>query len=91
MLVTGLQADYRLNDYWNFIGGFHDGFNAFEDPNGMLHFLGGAKWHNDEQKTSVSLMTDIGPQAAADDTSSGCTAWSSRSNSAGNCSMPLSR
>ena len=67
VLVTGLQADYRLNDYWNFIGGFHDGFNAFEDPNGMLHFLGGAKWHNDEQKTSVSLMTDIGPQAAAED------------------------
>jgi len=62
ILVTGVQADYKLNDAWDIIGGFHDGFNGFEDPNGMLHFLGGAKWHNDEHKVSVSLMTDIGPQ-----------------------------
>jgi hypothetical protein len=67
VLVTGLQADYKFNDQWNFIGGFHDGFNGFEDPNGMLHFLGGAKWHNDERKVSLSLVTDIGPQYAADD------------------------
>ena len=28
----------------------------------MLHFLGGLKWHNDEQKISLSLMFDVGPQ-----------------------------
>jgi len=67
VLVTGVQADYKLNEYWNLIGGFHDGFNAFEDPNGALHFLGGMKWHNDEHKVSLSLMTDIGPQDAAAD------------------------
>jgi hypothetical protein len=67
VLVTGVQADYKLNDAWNIIGGFHDGFNAFEDPNGMFHFLGGVKWHDDEHKVSLSLMTDIGPQYAADD------------------------
>ena len=33
----------------------------------MFHFLGGVKWHNDEHKVSVSLMTDIGPQYAAAD------------------------
>jgi hypothetical protein len=67
VLVTGAQADYKLNGSWNLIAGFHDGFNQFEDQNGMFHFLGGAKWHNDEHKVSVSLMTDIGPQYAADD------------------------
>ena len=62
VLVTGLQADYKLNNSWNVIGGFNNGFNQFEDQNGMLHFLGGLKWHNDEQKTSLSLMFDVGPQ-----------------------------
>ena len=28
----------------------------------MLHFLGGAKWHNDQQKTSLSFMVNVGPQ-----------------------------
>jgi hypothetical protein len=65
VLVTGVQGDYKLNNHWNFIAGFHDGFNAFEDPNGMFHFLGGAKWHNDEHKVSVSWMTDLGPQGPA--------------------------
>jgi hypothetical protein len=67
VLVTGLQADYRIGDHWNVIGGFNNGFNQFVDQNGMLHFMGGVKWHNDEQKVSVSLMTDVGPQFAADD------------------------
>ena len=65
VLVTGVSADYKLNQYWNIIGGFHDGFNAFVDPNGMLHSLGGAKWHNDEHKVSLSFMLDIGPQFAS--------------------------
>ena len=63
VLVTGLQADYKLNDFWNLIGGFHEGFNQFQNENGKFHFLGGVKWHNDEHKVSVSLMTDVGPQA----------------------------
>jgi hypothetical protein len=67
VLVTGVQADYKLNNAWNVIAGFHDGFNAFQDPNGMFHFLGGAKWHNDAYKVSLSLLTDVGPQFAADD------------------------
>jgi len=62
VLVTGLQADYKINSSWNVIGGFNNGFNQFVDENGMLHFTGGVKWHNDEKKTGLSLMFDVGPQ-----------------------------
>lgn len=62
VLVTGMLADYKANDHWDVLAGFHDGFNAFNDPNGMMHFLGGVKWHNDERKASLSLMFDVGPQ-----------------------------
>ena len=62
VLVTGFQANYKLNDYWNVIGGLNEGFNQFQDEDGKFHFLGGLKWHNDEHKVSVSLMTDIGPE-----------------------------
>ncbi len=62
VLVTGFQADYKLNDYWNVIGGLNKGFNQFQDEDGKFHFLGGVKWHNDEHKVSFSLMTDIGPE-----------------------------
>ncbi|MGA2031432.1 MAG: outer membrane beta-barrel protein [Thermoguttaceae bacterium] len=65
VLVTGVQADYKLNDNWNVIGGFHEGFNQFEDLNDKLHFLGGLKWHSDCSKTSLSFMTDVGPQDPA--------------------------
>ena len=62
VLVTGFQADYKLNESWNLIGGLNEGFNQFQDEDGKFHFLGGVKWHNDEHKVSFSLMTDIGPQ-----------------------------
>ncbi len=62
VLVTGLQGDYKLNDHWNVIAGFNNGFNQFDDLNGKFHFLGGLKWHNEERKVSLSLMTDVGPQ-----------------------------
>jgi len=62
VLVTGFQGDYKLNEYWNVIAGLNEGFNQFQDEDGKFHFLGGLKWHNDEHKVSVSLMTDVGPQ-----------------------------
>ena len=65
VLVTGFQADYKFNEHWNIIAGLNEGFNEFQDEDGKFHFLGGVKWHDDEQKVSVSLMTDIGPQYAA--------------------------
>ena len=62
VLVSGFQADYKLNEFWNVIGGLNEGFNQFQDENGKFDFLGGLKWHNDEHKVSVSLMTEVGPQ-----------------------------
>ncbi len=65
VLVTGFQCDYKVNQFWNVIAGLNEGFNQFQDENGKFDFLGGVKWHNDERKVSVSLMTDIGPQVNA--------------------------
>jgi hypothetical protein len=62
VLVTGMQADYKLSDQWNVIGGFNQGYMVFDDGNAQLNFLGGVKWHNDDTKTSVSFMLDAGNQ-----------------------------
>ncbi len=62
ILVTGLEADYRLSDHWNVIGGFNRGWQVFDNGDSNLNFLGGVKWHNDATKTSVSYMLTTGPQ-----------------------------
>jgi len=62
VLVTGLEADYKLSDQWNLIGGFTRGWQMFEDNNTKLDFLGGIKWHNDETKTGLSFELTCGPQ-----------------------------
>jgi hypothetical protein len=61
MLVTGLQADYKLNDNWTLIGGFNRGWQLFENTNETLNFLGGVKWASDDKKSSLSVMVDAGP------------------------------
>jgi hypothetical protein len=61
LLVTGLQADYKLNDHWTVVGGFHRGWNLFENPFGGLNFLGGLKWTGDEKRSALSAMVDVGP------------------------------
>ena len=33
ILVTGVQADYKLNDNWSVNGGFNRGWFMFEDDN----------------------------------------------------------
>jgi hypothetical protein len=62
VLVTGLQADYKLNDNWNLIGGINRGWMMFEDPTNSWNFLGGGKWTSDDKKHTLSLMVDTGPQ-----------------------------
>jgi hypothetical protein len=62
ILVTGVQADYKLSDNWNVNGGFNRGWQMFEDNNEKLDFLGGLKWHNDPNTTSLSFEIDVGPQ-----------------------------
>jgi hypothetical protein len=61
LLVTGLQAEYKLNDNWTAIGGFNRGWLTFENPEGTLNFLGGIKWASDDKKSSLSAMVIAGP------------------------------
>ena len=62
VLVTGLQADYKLNDNWTAVGGFNRGWTEFEDPTESLNFLGGVKYAGDDKRSNLSLMVDAGPQ-----------------------------
>ena len=61
LLVTGLQAEYKLNDHWTAIGGFNRGWQMYENSNDTLNFLGGAKWASEDKKSSLSVMVSAGP------------------------------
>ncbi len=61
LLVTGLQAEYKLNDNWTAIGGFNRGWQEFENPNDTFNFLGGVKWASDDKKSALSVMVTAGP------------------------------
>lgn len=65
LLVTGLEADYRLTDRLTMVAGFNRGWMMFEDFNDELDFLGGFVWTSDSKHTSVKFMTTTGPQDAA--------------------------
>jgi len=62
MLVTGFQADYKLNDRWTLVGGMNNGWQMFEDPTRTPNFLGGVKWASDDKRASLSVMVDLGEQ-----------------------------
>ena len=62
LLVTGLQADYKLDDQWTVVGGFNRGWLRFEDPTDTISFLGGVKWNSCDKRAKMSLMVDAGPQ-----------------------------
>ena len=59
------EANYKLSDNWNLIGGFNLGWQSFEDNNNLVNFLGGLKWHSTDNKTSVSFEITLGPQDPA--------------------------
>ena len=40
LLVTGFQAEYKINDRWTAVGGLNEGWQRFEDPEDAVHFLG---------------------------------------------------
>jgi hypothetical protein len=61
LLVTGMQAEYKLNDNWTAISGFNDGWLQFEDPTNTLNFLGGVKWASTDKKSALSAMVISGP------------------------------
>ncbi|MGQ9573824.1 MAG: outer membrane beta-barrel protein [Thermoguttaceae bacterium] len=62
LLVTGLLADYRLNDRLSLVAGFHRGWMMFEDINNDLDFLGGFRWKSDSGRTNISFLVDNGAQ-----------------------------
>ncbi len=65
ILVTGVEADYKLSDNWLVIGGFNRGWMMFEDYNEQLDFLGGLKWSSDDKETTLSYAVTTGAQDVA--------------------------
>lgn len=62
LLVTGVQASYKLSDNFTAIGGINEGWLQFEDPNHTWNFLGGVKWVDDAKRQTLSLMLDSGDE-----------------------------
>ncbi len=62
LLLTGFQADYKLTQNLTLIGGMHDGWLNFEDPEDKVAFLGGVKWSSTDKKSTLSVMIDNGPE-----------------------------
>jgi len=59
-LVTGLYADWKLNDQWSVQAGFHRGFFMFEDLDNNLDFMGGVKWQSCDGRTSIAWGISTG-------------------------------
>jgi len=62
LLVTGLQADYRISDQWVVTAGFNRGWMMFEDQNSSLDFVGGVRWKGCDGRRQASFMVTTGPQ-----------------------------
>jgi hypothetical protein len=65
LLVTGVEASYKLNEHWTAIAGFNRGWMMFEDMNHDLDFLGGVKWSDCDKRTNLSFMMTSGAQDPA--------------------------
>ena len=61
-LVTGMQADYKMDENWSVQGGFHRGWSEFEEDNPSVDFLGGFRWQSSDRRTVVSYTLSSGPQ-----------------------------
>ncbi len=60
--VTGMLADYKVDEHWSVQGGVHRGWNQFEDDSQSLDFLGGFRWQSSDRRTIVSYSLSNGPQ-----------------------------
>ena len=60
-LVTGVWADYKLNDNWTVQGGFHRGWFMFEDLDSNFDVMGGIQWTSCDKRTSVRYAITSGP------------------------------
>jgi hypothetical protein len=62
LLVTGVNANYKLGDQLAIDAGFHRGWMRFEDNNNDLDFMGGLTWTSCNKKTKLRFMVNAGPQ-----------------------------
>ncbi|MGO9111259.1 MAG: outer membrane beta-barrel protein [Thermoguttaceae bacterium] len=61
-LVTGMLADYKMDQNWSVQGGFHRGWSPYVDDNQALDFLGGFRWQSSDRRTIVSYTLSSGQQ-----------------------------
>ncbi len=61
-LMTGMLADYKMDENWSVQGGLHRGWSQLDDDNPSLDFLGGFRWQSSDQRTIVSYTLSSGPQ-----------------------------
>lgn len=62
LLVTGIVADYKLNDRWTAVAGLHRGWMVFEDSNTDWDYITGFRWMSDDKRTGLSLLLDGGEE-----------------------------
>lgn len=62
LLVTGVNANYKLGDQLAIDGGFHRGAMQWEDNNNELDFMGGVTWTSCNKATKLRFMVNAGPQ-----------------------------
>ncbi len=62
LLVTGVNANYKLGDTLTIDGGFHRGAMQWEDNNDNLDFMGGVTWTSCNKNTKLRFMVTAGPQ-----------------------------
>lgn len=62
VLVTGIQAEYKLNDNWTLVNGFNNGAMMFEDPTDTYNYLGGVRRVSDDKQRNLSLMIQSGQE-----------------------------
>ncbi len=60
--VTGMLADYKMDENWSIQGGFHRGWSQYVDENQALDFLGGFRWQSSDRRMMVSYTLSTGPQ-----------------------------
>lgn len=62
LLVTGVNANYKLTDRLSIDAGFHRGAMRFEDNNNELDFMGRISWASCDEKTKLRFAISAGPQ-----------------------------
>ncbi len=61
-LLTGMLADYKMDQNWSVQGGLHRGWSQLDDDNSAVDFLGGVRWQSSDRRTIVSYTLSSGPQ-----------------------------